>query len=278
LIEAIAGRIEPVLRQAAATGSPRLLFSRTPAQARGRGRRSVPVAGRAYRRGVVARLAISNLDWSLCYQSRVGRSSDRPSTDAEVRRAAPTGCRWSCARSPSSRALRTLVEIEVEYRHMAEQSRSAFFAFPRWVRAGLHKPGRIWSAARCSAGRGFRPAARFPSVRSTAAAPWPVTRERAAERLYPWIKALHLVAVISWMAGLLYLRGCSSTLRRAARLAAVRDFQSHGTAAVARDHEPGDGRDLRARGLLLATPAASMERGLDPPQAVLVAGLTVAHH
>jgi len=56
--------------------------------------------------------------------------------------------------------------------------------------------------------------------------------------MYEWIKALHLIAVISWMAGMLYLRGCSSTLRGRDRIKTVRDVQGDGTPAVEGDHQP----------------------------------------
>lgn len=39
---------------------------------------------------------------------------------------------------------------------------------------------------------------------------------------YLWIKAAHLIAVISWMAGMLYLRGCSSITARRRQAACSR--------------------------------------------------------
>ena len=57
---------------------------------------------------------------------------------------------------------------------------------------------------------------------------------------YPWIKALHIVAMIAWMAGLLYLprlyvyhADVPPGSRRAAML------RSHGAAAAARHHAAG---------------------------------------
>ena len=40
-------------------------------------------------------------------------------------------------------------------------------------------------------------------------------RARELTGMYLWLKALHIIAVISWMAGLLYLPRCSSITRRA---------------------------------------------------------------
>ena len=52
---------------------------------------------------------------------------------------------------------------------------------------------------------------------------------------YPWIKALHVVAVVSWMAGLLYLPRLFvyHAERGSAGLGAVGDLQGHGAAAAA---------------------------------------------
>jgi ferrochelatase len=82
---------------------------------------------------VVARLAIPSLDWSLCYQSRVGPLEwIGPSTDAEVRRAGADRVPLVvCPIAFVSEHSETLVEIEVEYRHMAAQSGvPAFFRVP----------------------------------------------------------------------------------------------------------------------------------------------------
>ena len=139
LIEALAQQITPVLRAAAAAGKPRLLFS-----AHGLPKRVV-AAGDPYQwqvertaAAVVARLtppelAGPELDWSLCYQSRVGPLEwIGPSTDAEVKRAGADRVPLVvCPIAFVSEHSETLVEIEVEYRHMAEQAGvPAFFRVP----------------------------------------------------------------------------------------------------------------------------------------------------
>jgi ferrochelatase len=134
LVEALAQQIEPVLRQAQAAGPPRLLFS-----AHGLPKRVV-AAGDPYQwqvertaAAVVARLAQSDLDWSLCYQSRVGPLEwIGPSTDAEVRRAGADRVPLVvCPIAFVSEHSETLVEIEIEYRHMAQQAGvPAFFRVP----------------------------------------------------------------------------------------------------------------------------------------------------
>ena len=60
-----------------------------------------------------------------------------------------------------------------------------------------------------------------------------------------WVKALHVIAVIAWMAALLYLpRLFVYHADSAAGLGAVGDVQGDGAAAAARHRNPGDGRDL----------------------------------
>ncbi|MBV8168706.1 MAG: ferrochelatase, partial [Alphaproteobacteria bacterium] len=133
-VEALAQQITPVLRQAAATGKPRLLFS-----AHGLPKRVVD-AGDPYpwqvertAAAVVARLAQPDLDWSLCYQSRVGPLEwIGPSTDAEIKRAGADRVPLVvCPIAFVSEHSETLVEIEIEYRHMARQAGvPAFFRVP----------------------------------------------------------------------------------------------------------------------------------------------------
>ena len=65
---------------------------------------------------------------------------------------------------------------------------------------------------------------------------------------YPWLKAFHIISVIAWMAGLLYLpRLFVYHAERQPRLGAVRDLQGHGAPPAAGDHEPGDDRCLGVR-------------------------------
>lgn len=72
---------------------------------------------------VVARLGVENLDWSICYQSRVGPLTwIGPSTDEEIRRAGADGkAVVLCPIAFVSEHSETLVELDIEYRHLAEQ-------------------------------------------------------------------------------------------------------------------------------------------------------------
>ena len=68
------------------------------------------------------------------------------------------------------------------------------------------------------------------------------------DNFYPWVKAIHVIAVISWMAGMLYLpRLFVYHCRGAGRLAAVGDLQGDGAPAAARHHQSGDDRHLGFR-------------------------------
>jgi ferrochelatase len=73
---------------------------------------------------VVAKLGIDNLDWSICYQSRVGPLKwIGPSTDEEIQRAGVDG--KAIVLSPIafvSEHSETLVELDIEYRHLATES------------------------------------------------------------------------------------------------------------------------------------------------------------
>jgi len=67
---------------------------------------------------------LDGVDWSVCYQSRVGPLKwIGPSTDAEIRRAATD--KKSIVLYPLSfvsEHSETLVELDIEYRHLAEQA------------------------------------------------------------------------------------------------------------------------------------------------------------
>jgi len=170
--QASAALIRPALRAAAAVGRPRLLFS-----AHGLPERVVaggdPYPEQVARTAatVVAALNEPGLDWVLCYQSRVGRLKwIDPSTDQEVRRAGADRVPLVvCPIAFVSEHSETLVEIEIEYRHMAEQAGVPRFervpavgthpdfiaALVSLVRAALSRPPGVCS----SIGRRFCPAA-----------------------------------------------------------------------------------------------------------------------
>ena len=75
-------------------------------------------------RAIVERLAIAGLDWSVCYQSRVGPLQwIGPSTDSEVVRAGRDG--KAVVLFPIafvSEHSETLVELDIEYRELAHKS------------------------------------------------------------------------------------------------------------------------------------------------------------
>ena len=71
---------------------------------------------------IVGALGIENLDWSVCYQSRVGPLEwIRPATDAEIRRAGADGKGVIVAPIAFvSEHSETLVELDIEYAHLAK--------------------------------------------------------------------------------------------------------------------------------------------------------------
>jgi len=73
---------------------------------------------------IVATLGISGLDWNVCYQSRVGRLEwIGPATDAEIRRAGAEGKGLIVVPIAFvSEHSETLVELDIEYGHLAKAS------------------------------------------------------------------------------------------------------------------------------------------------------------
>lgn len=122
LVAAIAGLIETGLAQASASGKPRVLFS-----AHGLPEKIV-ASGDPYQwqveqtaAAVVAQLQVPDLDWIVCYQSRVGPMKwIGPSTEHELMRAARD--RVPVVVVPVafvSEHSETLVELDLEYRDLA---------------------------------------------------------------------------------------------------------------------------------------------------------------
>jgi len=129
-IAAVADLIAPALDQAASYGKPRLLLS-----AHGLPE-SVVKGGDPYQfqceltaKAIVEKLGRSDLDWSICYQSRVGPMKwIGPSTDAEIRRAGQDKVPMVIAPIAFvSEHSETLVEIEIEYRKLAAEVGVPFF-------------------------------------------------------------------------------------------------------------------------------------------------------
>ncbi len=124
LIEAMAARIRPALAAAAEHGRPRLLMS-----AHGLPERIVrdgdPYQWQCERTAaaVVDRLGITDLDWVLSYQSRVGPLKwIGPATEEEVERAGHDQVPLVVAPVAFvSEHSETLVELDIEYRELAAQ-------------------------------------------------------------------------------------------------------------------------------------------------------------
>ncbi|WP_207485373.1 ferrochelatase [Arenibaculum pallidiluteum] len=122
-IEASAKLVREAYDRASAHGRPRVLFS-----AHGLPRRVVrggdPYQWQCERttEALVARLGIPGLDWTNCYQSRVGPLEwIGPSTDQEIERAGRDGAPVVVVPITFvSEHSETLVEIEIEYRHLAQ--------------------------------------------------------------------------------------------------------------------------------------------------------------
>lgn len=133
-IEALVALIKPALEGARAHGTPRLLLS-----AHGLPKKIV-AAGDPYQwqieetaRHIVERLDRENLDWRVCYQSRVGPLEwIGPSTDDEIKRA-------GAEKRPVvivpvafvSEHSETLVELDIEYRKLAREH-----GVPHYARVG----------------------------------------------------------------------------------------------------------------------------------------------
>jgi ferrochelatase len=124
LVEAIAGLVGPVLEAASGTGKPpRLLLT-----AHGLPKKivrdgdSYPDQVQRTAAAVAAALARPQLDWRVCYQSRVGPLEwIGPATDEEIRRAGEDGVALVVAPiSFVSEHSETLVELDLDYRHLAE--------------------------------------------------------------------------------------------------------------------------------------------------------------
>jgi protoporphyrin/coproporphyrin ferrochelatase len=124
-VAALAGLIKPALEQARSKGRPRLLFS-----AHGLPKRVVQ-RGDPYQwqveqsaAAVVRALNVPDLDWLVCYQSRVGPLEwIGPYTDAEIERAGRDGVPVIVAPIAFvSEHSETLVELDIEYRARADRS------------------------------------------------------------------------------------------------------------------------------------------------------------
>jgi ferrochelatase len=124
LVEAIAGLVGPVLEVASGGGKPpRLLLTAhgLPKKIVSRGD-PYPDQVEQTAAAVVAALARPELDWRVCYQSRVGPLEwIGPATDEEIRRAGKDGVAVVVTPiSFVSEHSETLVELDLDYRRLAE--------------------------------------------------------------------------------------------------------------------------------------------------------------
>jgi len=137
----IAELLRAALAQAEATaeGAPRVLFS-----AHGLPKKFID-RGDPYQwqveqtaAAVVAAAAVPDLDWTVCYQSRVGPLEwIGPSTDAEIVRAGAQGRPLIVVPIAFvSEHSETLVELDIEYRRLAEQK-----GVPRYTRVATVDTG-----------------------------------------------------------------------------------------------------------------------------------------
>jgi ferrochelatase len=123
-IKAVASLVENEINQASKNGKPRVLFS-----AHGLPKKIVdggdpyPDHIKLTAAAVVARLDRVNLDWVVCYQSRVGPLQwIGPSTEDEIARAAKDGVPIVIVPIAFvSEHSETLVELDIEYRELAEE-------------------------------------------------------------------------------------------------------------------------------------------------------------
>jgi ferrochelatase len=129
-VTAMADLLAQGLAKAEPKGAPRILFS-----AHGLPQKVIDT-GDPYQfqvertaQAVMARLNRPELDWLVCYQSRVGPLKwIGPSTDAEIMRAGSDGMPVVIVPLAFvSEHSETLVELDIEYAHVAEQAGVPFY-------------------------------------------------------------------------------------------------------------------------------------------------------
>ena len=160
-------------------------------------------------------------DWELGFQSRVGPLEwVGPSTDELIVAAAEAE-----AADPLvpvafvSEHSETLVELDIEYRKLADRAWRAGI-YVRVPTVGTH-PAFIAGLARCvapGAGRRRAPSAAIGRRAARSAASrcpldWPPARVPSHADSIPGCSALHIIAVIAWMAACSICRGSTSITR-----------------------------------------------------------------
>jgi ferrochelatase len=148
LVAAITALVRAGYAEAAKAGRPRILFSAhgLPQSVVDRGD-PYPAHVETTARAVVAALGVPDVDWVVCYQSRVGPMKwIGPSTEQELERAGEDGVPVVVVPIAFvSEHSETLVELDIEYRHRAEA-----LNIPAYVRVPAvgHHPDFIAGLAR----------------------------------------------------------------------------------------------------------------------------------
>ena len=159
-------------------------------------------------RCIVDGLGRNDLDWVVCYQSKVGPLAWlEPSTVDELDRAGRD--RVPVVVVPIafvSEHSETLVELDATYRdHARAAGIPAYHRVPALGNPpGLHR-GACRAGARCPETRCRRRLRRRRAPMPCGSSRLPAGGALMADDLYTWLRALHVIAVIAWMAGMLYL-------------------------------------------------------------------------
>ena len=155
-----------------------------------------------------------DLDWAICYQSRATPQRwIEPSTEAEIERAAHDKVAVLVVPIAFvSDHSETLVELDMDYRLVAER-----LGVPGYFRVPTHNADAAFIAALAALVRHAQVVrSRHEQCRRCAhlsAGPTQLPA-RAGGRcmtigflawFYPWTKAFHVISMIAWMAGMLYL-------------------------------------------------------------------------
>ena len=233
--------------KAAESGVPRVLFS-----AHGLPEKII-AAGDPYQwqcektaKAIAAAMDRPGVEWLNTYQSRVGPLKwIGPATDDEIRRAGaekrplvivPIAIRLGAFRN----ACRTGHRI----RPCRQGSRRARL-HPRADRQ--HRP-RVRRRTGAAGAAGRIPSGEMHLAGGRPPVPRILRRLRlcgVCEMTLLWLKAFHVIAVIAWMAGMLYLpRLFVYHTRNHARLARIGTLQGDGAPPASRHHEPGDDRSV----------------------------------
>ena len=189
-------------------------------------------------------------DWTVCYQSRVGPLKwIGPSTDDEIRRAGGEG--KGVMITPIafvSEHVETLVELDHEYAELAEEvGCGALSAGPALGVAPVSSP--VWRQAvtrSLGQARGNHPAACGWRCGDRSGPSAPGRSRGVTDFLvahFNLVRGLHILAVIAFMAGMLYLPRLFVYHTEAAPGSRDgRDLQGHGAPAAAGHHQSGDDR------------------------------------